>query len=68
MTPEELDARLKTELPALAANVKRLVLSHVSARYSISGDDLAKEAREVFENVTVAKDGMTIEVPFEAPL
>src|SRR5437660_9246600 len=53
---------------ALAANVKRLVLSHVSARYSISGDDLAKEAREVFENVTVAKDGMTIEVPFEAPL
>jgi len=49
---------------ALAANAGRLVLSHVSARYSISADELVKEAREVFKETVVAKDGMTIEVPF----
>ena len=49
---------------ALASKAKRLVLSHVSARYSISADELIKEAREVFPNATVAKDGMEVDVPF----
>ena len=49
---------------ALASKAKRLVLSHVSARYSISADELVKEAREVFPNATVAKDGMGVDVPF----
>jgi len=49
---------------ALAAKARRLVLSHVSARYSISADELVKEARDVFKETVVAKDGMTIEVPF----
>jgi len=49
---------------ALAAKAKKLVLSHVSARYSLSAEELVKEAREVFGNVVVAKDGMTVEVPF----
>ncbi len=49
---------------ALAANARRLVLSHVSARYSISAEELIKEARAVFPETAVAKDGMTIEVPF----
>lgn len=49
---------------ALAANAKRLVLSHLSARYSITPEELGKEAREVFQAVTVAKDGLTVEVPF----
>src|SRR2546426_513784 len=49
---------------ALAANAKRLVLSHVSARYSISADELVKEAREVFKETVVAKDGMEIDIPF----
>src|SRR6266853_951435 len=49
---------------ALAAKARRLVLSHVSARYSISADELVKEARDVFKETVVEKDGMTIEVPF----
>jgi len=49
---------------ALAAKAKRLVLTHLSARYSMSPDELLKEAQEVFPAVTVAKDGMTVEVPF----
>src|SRR5256714_1020602 len=48
---------------ALAAKVKRLVLSHVSARYSISADELIHEAREVFQNASVAKDGLDVDVP-----
>jgi ribonuclease Z len=50
---------------ALAAKVRRLVLTHLSARYSISADELVKEAREVFPEVAAAKDGMTVEVPFQ---
>ncbi len=49
---------------ALAAKARRLVLSHVSARYSISAEELVKEAREVFKETVVAKDGLTIDVPF----
>src|SRR5438034_248741 len=49
---------------ALAANARRLVLSHVSARYSISAEELIKEARAVCPETAVAKEGMTIEVPF----
>ncbi len=49
---------------ALAAHAKRLVLSHVSARYSISAEELVNEARTVFPGTTVAKDGTTVEVPY----
>jgi ribonuclease Z len=49
---------------ALAAGAKKLVLCHVSARYSISAEELVKEARAVFPNVSVAKDGMEVDVPF----
>ena len=52
---------------ALAAKAKRLVLSHVSARYSISADELVREAREVFPNTSVAKDGLEVDVPFAEP-
>jgi ribonuclease Z len=48
---------------ALAARVGRLVLSHVSARYSLNAEELVTEAREVFPATVVAKDGMTIEIP-----
>src|SRR6266498_442383 len=49
---------------ALAAKARRLVLSHVSARYSISADELVQEAKQVFPEVTVARDGQEIDVPF----
>lgn len=49
---------------ASAAGVKQLVLTHLSARYSQSAADLLREAREVFPNTTVARDGMEIEVPY----
>jgi ribonuclease Z len=49
---------------AKAAQVRRLVLTHLSARYSISAEELVKEAREVFADVAAAKDGLVVDVPF----
>jgi len=49
---------------ALAARVGRLVLSHLSARYSRDFQPILEQAQAVFPETIVAKDGMTIEVPF----
>ena len=49
---------------AKAAKVRKLVLTHLSARYSITPEALVKEAKEVFGDVVAAKDGMVVEVPF----
>ncbi len=50
---------------AKMAGVKRLVLTHFSARYSRDAGDLAREAREVFTgDLVMAKDGLELEVPY----
>lgn len=49
---------------ALAARAKRLVLTHLSARFSVAATELLEEARAVFPDTVVAKDGMVIDVPY----
>ena len=54
------------EAGALAkrAGCRRLLLTHFSARYSRDAAELESQARAEFPDVTIAKDGMTIDVPF----
>ncbi len=46
------------------AGVKRLVLTHISARYTREAPELVAEAREIFAGTEVARDGMVVDVPF----
>ncbi len=48
---------------ARKAGVRRLILTHISARYK-DPTPLLEEAKEVFENVEVAEDFMVVEVPY----
>jgi len=47
---------------AKRAKVKRLVLTHISARYEDT-NPLLKKARKIFKNTEVAEDFMQIEIP-----
>ena len=47
------------------AGVKRLVLTHISSRYSRDVQELAAQARTIYPGAVVARDGMEITIPFE---
>jgi len=49
---------------ALEAGVRRLVLTHISPRYNRDAPELLAEARAVFPEVAIARDGFTVDVPF----
>lgn len=49
---------------AREAGVKRLVLTHFSARYSRDASELDREAKSVFAATSCAKDGLEIDVGF----
>ena len=49
---------------AVKSNVRKIILSHFSARYE-DVKLLAKEAMEIHSNVVTAEDLLTIEVPYD---
>lgn len=56
-------ARQAAEM-ARMASVRRLVLTHISARYSREAPEVLDEAKAVFPETTVARDGMVVDVAF----
>jgi ribonuclease Z len=56
-------AREAAEL-ASAAGVKRLILTHISPRYTREAPELLAEARSFFAPSEIARDGMEIEVGY----
>lgn len=50
---------------AQRAEVKQLVLTHISSRYSRDANELVAEARAVFPTAILARDGMEIVVPYD---
>jgi ribonuclease Z len=56
-------AREAAEVASMAG-VRQLALTHLSARYSLNASELLQQAREVFANTVIARDGLEYDVPF----
>jgi ribonuclease Z len=56
------------EVAALAkrAEVRKLVLTHISSRYTDDVEPIFIDSKNIFENVIVAEDLMEIEVPYRS--
>jgi ribonuclease Z len=54
------------EAAALAkeANVLKLILTHISSRYSDNPTQLLEEAKKIFDSVIVAEDLMELDIPY----
>ncbi|MBC8089421.1 MAG: hypothetical protein H7Z40_19320, partial [Phycisphaerae bacterium] len=48
---------------AREAGARRLVLTHISARYTREAPELEAQAKEVFKRTQIARDGLEILVP-----
>src|SRR3954453_17123879 len=49
---------------AAEAGVRRLVLTHISPRYGRDAAELLAEARAIFPETIIARDGLTLDVPY----
>ena len=49
---------------AVEAGARRLVLTHISSRYNRDTAELLAEAKAVFPETIIARDGMTLDVPY----
>lgn len=49
---------------ACQAGVRRLILTHISARHSDAAEVLEAQAREELPQTRFARDGLTLEIPF----
>ena len=56
------------EVAALAkeAGVRKLILTHISSRYTDDSEPLLSDSKKVFEKVIIAEDLMDIEVPYRS--
>jgi ribonuclease Z len=50
------------------AEVRRLMLTHFSARYSRDPGELVTQAQSVFAATAAARDGLEVEVPYDAEI
>ena len=49
---------------AAEAGARRLVLTHISSRYNRDASELLAEAKAVFPETVIARDGMTVDIPY----
>lgn len=48
------------------AEVKKLILTHISSRYTDDAEPLLIDSMKIFENVIIAEDLMEIEIPYRS--